>query len=1019
MVCATINSNDGSEIKMKKTITYISLFLLLLSIFTSTFGVFITKPVQADGSAPHSNQLHLNNNPKEQIVHQTTYKWINAQEIEGFFPNNQVVYFYNPNGINDYWASAYFGAQFQGDTLPQYTSTSTCNGSNNVPKNSIIAADPADTKLNGWTNIWYLVPGKIRPQCGGRAENHYDNMPHSYPIYKNVNLNIKNPQNADIFLNFSGNNIVRIAPQGSQYTFSPSGYKNLYVQNKQQCPDEILYNPNGPSAYYNMSSTVPITGKITKPPAFLHATANCYLYTAYDISRDHSSILIDSNSPGNYPPVNPKTNSTPVYIGGTPPKNPGVSGGGGGSGGGLNTQCSNAPGGNTSGCTNACDSSNPLGWILCQIYDGVGGLADWIYTNFIKTLLMTNPVSLIPSSQGYQMWSTFRLYGNIFLIIVLLIVVFGEALGGGLIDAYTVKRILPRLLAAAILINLSIYIVAALVDVTNIVAGGIGAVMTPSVKGGAFSFHISTAQSVEIGLPVIGGISTALIVMLMHLKQALNIAVFLGIAGISFIFFAFLALALTLALRQIGILVLILVSPVAFALYCLPNTEKYFRKWWEFLLELLLVYPIVSIFLAASDLFRVAMGASGNGNSATDPSYAIVSFLLQFIPVLAVPFAIGLASKTLKQAQGVIKNLSSHANKFTRNKLAGTQKEKGLEELHKIRGRHLEANRTKYNNTNSRFRRGVYRMAANVYGGRNFDYEEAEKNQEDKKFVELLKNNGPDRFMRAATVNKKAVDDMRKNNTNEGVDWKIEKGQMMYRTLGGAWATEFDVDKGRELYSKDYGKMQAIFAHEMNKATTDDEVSHVFSSFNSVADGLGMNEHERQNAWTAASFDQQNVNREFKHVTPKMDASGNYTMELNGLGLMTEWDEKIGSGQAIANNADTWVTMQNEVNEAANTLSKSTASREEREYAKDVIERAKSISKTTEGAAGYPVGYGAPGRVATKMDDFVNTVNGLSSITNPIYVSNMMTSRARTPWGESTPGQSTARSTNTDRKEKL
>ncbi len=36
-----------------------------------------------------------------------------------------------------------------------------------------------------------------------------------------------------------------------------------------------------------------------------------------------------------------------------------------------------------------------------------------------------------------------------------------------LIDAYTVKKVLPRLLAAAILINLSIYIVALLVDLDS------------------------------------------------------------------------------------------------------------------------------------------------------------------------------------------------------------------------------------------------------------------------------------------------------------------------------------------------------------------------------------------------------------------------------------------------------------------------------------------------------------------------------------------------------------------------
>jgi len=41
------------------------------------------------------------------------------------------------------------------------------------------------------------------------------------------------------------------------------------------------------------------------------------------------------------------------------------------------------------------------------------------------------------------------------------------------VEAYTLKKMLPRILIAAILINLSIYLVAALVDMSNVFGGGI------------------------------------------------------------------------------------------------------------------------------------------------------------------------------------------------------------------------------------------------------------------------------------------------------------------------------------------------------------------------------------------------------------------------------------------------------------------------------------------------------------------------------------------------------------------
>ena len=51
-----------------------------------------------------------------------------------------------------------------------------------------------------------------------------------------------------------------------------------------------------------------------------------------------------------------------------------------------------------------------------------------------------------------------RSIANIIIIFALLAVVFSQSIGGGMIDAYTAKKIMPRLLAAAIFVNISIYL---------------------------------------------------------------------------------------------------------------------------------------------------------------------------------------------------------------------------------------------------------------------------------------------------------------------------------------------------------------------------------------------------------------------------------------------------------------------------------------------------------------------------------------------------------------------------------
>ncbi len=78
-------------------------------------------------------------------------------------------------------------------------------------------------------------------------------------------------------------------------------------------------------------------------------------------------------------------------------------------------------------------------WILCPIYNGVANASDWILNNLIQPELQTQPICLDSSGATcsdknnitYKVWSSFRLYGDIFLVIALLVIVFGETIKHG------------------------------------------------------------------------------------------------------------------------------------------------------------------------------------------------------------------------------------------------------------------------------------------------------------------------------------------------------------------------------------------------------------------------------------------------------------------------------------------------------------------------------------------------------------------------------------------------------------
>lgn len=340
----------------------------------------------------------------------------------------------------------------------------------------------------------------------------------------------------------------------------------------------------------------------------------------------------------------------------------------------------------------SCETSgNALAFILCPIYDGLTNVASDIFNDIIAPFLYESPISTNPKDPGFMVWSTFRVYGDIFLVLALLVAVMAEAIGGGAIDAYTVRKILPRVLLTAILINLSIYIVALLVDITNIVGRSLSDIITtPLQSAGAYNLAGTGSGGPSAGSiagAAIAGIFTVGVLSLFLKSDKFTgfvgavsgktggefgkSALFLMMMVLIPIVIAILAIFFTLIIRKGLILFLLMISPVAFALYVLPNTEKYFRKWWDLLLEALLVYPIIVAIFAIADVMSVTvLGANGvtssdftidsSGNVASTAGShffaIIIAFFLQFIPLLAIPFAFRMAGGTLSRAHELATN---------------------------------------------------------------------------------------------------------------------------------------------------------------------------------------------------------------------------------------------------------------------------------------------------------------------------------------------------------------------------
>jgi hypothetical protein len=128
------------------------------------------------------------------------------------------------------------------------------------------------------------------------------------------------------------------------------------------------------------------------------------------------------------------------------------------------------------------DNSGVLGWVLCPVLKLLDGAINWVEGQ-IKDFLFIDPshFSRTGTDGGtsglYKAWSTFRGIATVVIVIIALLMIFSEAMGQGIFDNYSVKKILPKLLLAGIAIQLSWFLMTSLVNIFNIIGDGIGGLM--------------------------------------------------------------------------------------------------------------------------------------------------------------------------------------------------------------------------------------------------------------------------------------------------------------------------------------------------------------------------------------------------------------------------------------------------------------------------------------------------------------------------------------------------------------
>lgn len=365
--------------------------------------------------------------------------------------------------------------------------------------------------------------------------------------------------------------------------------------------------------------------------------------------------------------------------------------------------------------------SGAFGWLICPMMFGLRDTANGIFQKSVTPLLVvhTSIVKDLADTRGqgstlYQAWSFFRNVANIMFVIAMLFVIFSQITGFG-IDNYGIKKILPKLIITAIIVNFSYVICGIIVDISNLAGdalrgifegiadGTTGTSDRGNITGGVVQIVASLVNAIApvvAGGATVGGITYLVVTGITAAGSGSFLAFIfpiLSIAGAAAL--AGLFAMLMLGLRQSLIIIMIAISPIAFVLYAIPNTNALFKKWFSLVKTLLIIYPVFCFLVGGGALVSKIII-----NSDTDFYMRFIAGLLSIMPYFAVP---AMTRNAVKGFDGLANGLNTlqkqvgNAGNFANRKVMGSdlmktqQQNAQTHKLQQIVGKYKDVDKSK------------------------------------------------------------------------------------------------------------------------------------------------------------------------------------------------------------------------------------------------------------------------------------------------------------------------------------
>jgi hypothetical protein len=276
-----------------------------------------------------------------------------------------------------------------------------------------------------------------------------------------------------------------------------------------------------------------------------------------------------------------------------------------------------------------------------------------------------------------QAWSRFRNIGFALLIPIFLIMIISTALGFEFISAYTLKKAMPKMVFAVIFMAISYPLLVEFIFIVNEIGAGVAGIIYFAF--GADS-AITLAELVKLdtipdvpGNGVFEGLFFAVTVI--GVISLLGILMPLLLFGLAMLL-GFLTIVILLAAREMLIILLLVLAPIAIIAWIFPASNKLWNVWKDSFFKLVLLYPLIMLLVAGGRSFAQIASAT-RFDPAVESSFMIGLMLIltgYIAPFFFIPSAMkmggaafgavsGVALNKMRGSQGTLKKMRGNAYK--------------------------------------------------------------------------------------------------------------------------------------------------------------------------------------------------------------------------------------------------------------------------------------------------------------------------------------------------------------------